>query len=126
MIGGASGCICSAGNGPSRVSELPPPAGGPAAASASPVSISTGEVAVDAHSPTFGGWGSALKVPRALWYSTSSLISWVFSHSHATAKALAKMGADTLVAQRDLASVSAIEYRTESTANAAGTLSSAA
>src|SRR6516165_4328870 len=129
MIGGLSGCICNGGNGPSRVSEAPArAAGGPAAASASSesASMTTVAVAVDAHSPIFGRCRSASNVPRALWYSTTSLISWVFTHSHATANALASMGAEMLAAQRDLASASVIEYRTESTASAAGTLSSAA
>ncbi len=56
MIGGASGCICNGGNGPSRVSETPSSAldpAGPAAAVAGSGSPSkrTGAVAVDAHSP---------------------------------------------------------------------------
>src|SRR5580693_4706366 len=132
MIGGPSGCIRNGGNGPSRVSDTPPrdeDPGAPAAASGvagfKPVSRRIGVVAVDSHSPISRpisrGSGSLLKVPRALWYSISSLISSVLSHSQATAKALARIRAEIQVAQRDLASASAIEYRTESTASAAGT-----
>src|ERR1700716_2148754 len=110
-MGAASGCIRSGGSGPSRVSDPPARTGGPAAARASPVSTSTGAVAVDAHSPTAGRFGLASNVPRALWYSTSSLTSWVFSHSHATAKAPARIGPATPAAQRDLAAGSAIAYR---------------
>src|SRR6201998_1429209 len=120
MIGGLSGCICNGGNGPSRVSERAAragggPGGGRAGARSESASTAAVPVAVDAHSPILARCGAASKVPRALWYSTSSLISWVFSHSHATAQALARMGAEILVGQRDLASASAIKYRTEST-----------
>ena len=56
----------------------------------------------------------------------SSLTSAVFSHSQATANALASIRPETCAAHRHRASASVIEYRTESTARAAGIFSSAA
>src|SRR6202171_6860376 len=127
MIGEVVGYICSGGSGPRRVSAPPADDGDPAATKAHPPVGSTG-TAAGAVSVQSEVWlaGSVLKLPRALWYSTSSLTSSVFPQSQATANAPARIRADTLVAQRIRASASVIARRTESSARAAGTLSSAA
>src|SRR4051794_37736249 len=106
------------GNGPRRVSPVPSLIGGPAAtrASSSTSAIGTAAVATLDHSAGPVVDGSALKVPRALWYSTSWLTRSVFSHSHATANAPASSGAETQFAHCARASASVTEYRTESTA----------
>src|ERR1700754_2689638 len=124
MIGVVVGSICSGGNGPRRVSAPPADDGDPAATRVNSSTVSTGTAAV-AVSVQSEVWltGSVLKLPRALWYSTSSLTSSVFPQSQATANAPARIRADTWVAQRMRASASAIACRTESTASAAGTLS---
>ena len=70
--------------------------GGPAATSASSSTSlgGAGAVVTRDHSAASDWPRSALKVPRALWYSISSPVSSVFSQSHETAKAPASSGAE--------------------------------
>src|SRR2546425_482519 len=102
----------SGGSGPSRVNPVPSTIAGPAATSASSSTSAIGAAAVDTlDQPVVAVVGcSAVKVPLALWYSTSWLTRSVLPHSCATAKAPASSGADTHVAHWARAGASAIEY----------------
>ncbi len=126
MIGAEVGSIRSGGNGPSRVSPAPPDDGDPAATRAYSSSVSTGTAAVAVPVQS--------AVCRRLCAESSSRTVILDELADqfgvppllGDGEAPARMRAETWVAQRIRASASAIACRTESTASAAGTLSSAA